>query len=364
MAPLRVAVIGVGHLGKEHARILAALPDVELIGVADANAKQAHTVAARVGCRAYEHHAPLLEAVDAIVVAVPTTYHHAIAGECLRRGVPVLVEKPLAADSKQADELVTLARRHGTLLQVGHIERFNPALEQLLQYKLQPRFIECLRLAGFTGRSADTGVTLDLMIHDLDLLLTLTNAAVLSVEAVGVSVFGRVEDVVNARVVFTNGCVANVTASRASFISQRCMHVWAPEGYVRVDFAKRRLLLVQPSEKVRREGLNPSRLDAVTLASLKDELFGRHLEMTERDCSAGADSLTRELKHFVHCVRTGQEPRVPGEAGRDAIALATQILECVSQHRWNGHADGPAGPLHILPAHGNLFTPSSRSAAA
>src|SRR5262249_55503510 len=187
MSRLRLAVIGVGHLGKEHARILAGMPEVELVGVADVNAEQARAVAARCGTRAYGEYWPLLNLVDAAVIAVPTLSHCEIAAEFLRRGLPLLVEKPLAANLEQANELVELARTHKTALQVGHIERFNPAFRELEGRPLQPKFVTCERLGPFSGRSTDIGVILDLMIHDLDLLLQLVRAPVAAVAAVGVS---------------------------------------------------------------------------------------------------------------------------------------------------------------------------------
>src|SRR5437870_9847778 len=277
MSRLRVAVIGVGNLGKEHARILSALPEVELAGIADVNSEQCQAVARRLGCRAFSSPRPLLHLADAAIVVVPTIHHHAVAGEFLRCGIPLLVEKPLAANLEQAESLVDLAQRHHALLQVGHIERFNPALEELQRTPLQPKFVQCERLGPFTGRSTDIGVVLDLMIHDLDVLLNLVRAPVRSVDALGVSVFGGHEDVANARLHFTNGCVAELTASRASYAVQRRMHIWGPEGFASLDFARRQLTLVQPSDQVRKHVLDPSKLDPAARAMVKDELFGRHL---------------------------------------------------------------------------------------
>jgi predicted dehydrogenase len=362
MARLRLAVVGVGHLGKEHARILAGMPEVELVGVADVHIEQAQAVAARCGTRGYAEYGPLLDLVDAAVVVVPTVYHHTVAAEFLRRGIPLLVEKPLAATLEQADALVRLAQNHGALLQVGHIERFNPAFEELAHRPLQPKYIACERLGPFTGRSTDIGVVLDLMIHDLDLLLALVKAPVQSVAALGVSVFGGHEDVANARITFGNGCVANVTASRASPKAQRRMHLWAPEGYVALDFSKRHLTLVQPSAELRRR-LNPSKLDAAGLAGFKEQLFGRHLQTLELDCQQG-DQLTKELHHFLDCVRTGSRPRVSGEDGRDAMALADRILDCIQAHAWDGSAGACTGPRALPPPLGLLFPPAEDRAAA
>ena len=364
MSRLRIAVIGVGHLGKEHARILAGMPEVELAGVADVNTDQCQAVARRLGCRSYTSYRALLHLADAAVVAVPTTSHYSVAGEFLRSGIALLVEKPLAATLAEAENLVELSNRHHTLLQVGHIERFNPALEKLLEHTLQPKFVQCERLGGFTGRSADVGVVLDLMIHDLDVLLALVRSPLRSVEALGVSIFGACEDVANARLTFVNGCVANVTASRASYAQHRCMQIWAPEGFARVDFARRQLTFIQPSEYVREHGLDLCRLDPASRAMLKDELFGRHLEVHALDCNPTADQLTSELRHFVHCIQNGLQPRVTGEDGRDAIALATRILQSIEHHQWEGHAAGPIGPAHIPAPRGLLFHPLAGEAAA
>jgi predicted dehydrogenase len=363
MARLRMAVVGVGHLGKEHARILAGLDEVELVGVADVNREQAETVARRVGTRAFTDYWPLLNQVDAACVVVPTSEHYAVAAEFLRRGVPVLVEKPLAATVEEAEGLVELAERHRTVLQVGHIERFNPAFEELLTRPLQAKFVTCERLGPFTGRAADVGVVLDLMIHDLDLVLALVRAPVRRVEAIGVSLFGRHEDVANARLHFGNGCIATLNASRASPAPQRCMQVWAPEGYARVDFARRRLLLVQPSAELRRHGLDPDRLDPATRARLKEELFGRYLEVLELDRNQG-DQLTRELQEFVCCARGEAKPRADGEAALSALALAARVLDSIRSHAWEGHMQGPVGPLQVPGPLGPLFTPHQGEAAA
>jgi predicted dehydrogenase len=364
MARLRIAVVGVGHLGKEHARILASLPEAELVGVADLSADQTQAMARRLGCRAFVNFRPLLQLVEAAVIAVPTTLHHSIATEFLHCGIALLVEKPLASSLEQAEKLVDLADRQQVVLQVGHIERFNPALEELQKYSLQPKFVESKRLGTFSGRSTDIGVVLDLMIHDLDLLLALVKAPVRSVEALGVSVFGGHEDVANARLTFSNGCVASVTASRASMVAERKMQVWAPEGYACVDFASKQLTLVQPSPQVRHHGLDPRKLDPASRAMLSKELFGRHLQVHTQECVSSRDQLTRELKHFVRCVQSGSQPRIRGEDGRDAIALAERILESIRNHRWDGHARGPVGPSQLPAPIGTFFEPLAQDAAA
>ncbi len=363
MTRLRVAVVGVGHLGKEHARILAGMPDVELIGVADARAAQAEAVAQRCGTRAFADHRPLLEAVEAAVIAVPTAHHHAVAVDFLARGVDLLVEKPLAAELAPAEQLVEMARRQGVLLQVGHIERFNPAFEELQRRPLRPKYISCERCSGFSGRSTDIGVVLDLMIHDLDLVLALVNSPVRAVQAFGVSVLGGHEDLARARLTFANGCIADLSASRVHPSPVRSMQVWGPEGFAALDLARRHLTLVQPAEHLREGRLDSRHLDAATAASLRAELFGRHLHVQEWAADAG-DQLTRELRHFVDCVCSGEPPRVDGAAGRDAVAVASRILENLRNHRWEGESSGPAGPWHLPEPRGSLFVPPARDVAA
>jgi predicted dehydrogenase len=325
-------VVGVGHLGKDHARILAGLPEVELVGVADVNYEQAQIVARQYHTQAYADYWPLLNLVDAASIVVPTTHHLAVAREFLKRGIPLLVEKPLARTVAEARELVDLADQHGAILQVGHIERFNPAFEDLRGRPFTPRLIRAQRMGSYTGRSTDVGVVLDLMIHDLDLLLTLVQAPVTSVEAAGMSVFGGHEDVASARLVFANGCVAEVTASRASPTASRQMQLWGPEGYAEVDFGARKLTLVQPSESVRRHGLDPTRLDPASRARIRDELFTRHLEMMTVDGKTH-DQLTAELKEFVACVQHGTTPRVPGADGLAALGVAERIVQAIGTQK-------------------------------
>ncbi|HYH69602.1 MAG TPA: Gfo/Idh/MocA family oxidoreductase [Urbifossiella sp.] len=359
MTRVRMAVIGVGHLGQHHARILAGLPDVELVGVVDSSADQARAVAAKNDTAAFTDFEPLLGAVDAVSVVTPTIHHHRVAAEFLRAGVPVLVEKPICRTLAEADELIALADKAGVPLQVGHIERFNPAFEDLLRRPITPKFVEAERHGPYTGRSVDIGAVLDLMIHDLDLLLALIGGRVRAVSAVGASIFGGHEDMVNARLEFENGCVAHVTASRISQRPKRRLRIWAPEGYAGIDFVNRRLVLVQPGEELRRHGLRPEKMDPAARARLKDEVFGRYLQVLHRDEDRKCDQLTSELRHFVDCVKTGRRPRVTGEDGRDALELAERVLGALRCHAWNGSPDGPVGPGAFPKPTGWLFQPAS-----
>lgn len=356
MDRLRLAVIGVGHLGKEHARILAGLPGVELVGVVDARAEQAEAVARRCRTQAFTDHHSLLDRIDAAVVAVPTVQHHTVAADLLARGVSLLVEKPLAATVEEADELVALAAHRGVLLQVGHIERFNPAFEELRRRPLQPKLVTCRRLSPFSGRSLDIGVVLDLMIHDLDMLLTLVAAPVCEVSALGLSLLSGHEDMAQARLTFANGCVAHLSASRVHTEPVRQMDVWAPEGYVAADFHQRRLTLVQPTDRLHRRG---------RMQRPPSDFFGECVETCELDCAAsGPDQLTRELEEFVAAVRTGAPVQVTGEQGRAALAVACRVVDSLREHRWDGRAGGPTGPTDLPPPLGPLFASPGLAAAA
>jgi predicted dehydrogenase len=358
---LRIAVIGVGHLGQAHARVLCALGDVELVGVADANAAQAELIAARHHTQAFTHFGPLLEQVDAACIVVPTAQHHAVATAFLERGVHVLIEKPLAPTVEQADAILEGARRNNRIVQVGHIERFNPAFEVIAGKPLRPKLIECERHGPFTGRSNDIGAALDLMVHDLDLILTLERSPVASVEAMGLSVFGGQEDMVKARIRFESGCIADLTACRIAPIPKRTMRIWAAEGFAGIDFMTRKVTLIQPSDHLRRSGLDVSGLDVGAREAVKAEIFGKHLEMSEQTCESPLDQLTNELRGFVDCVRNGRQPRVTGRAGRDAVELACRVLDSVRQHRWDEHTRGPND--WPIPS-GRLFGSSSSVAAA
>ncbi len=341
MKRLRVGVVGVGHLGQHHARILANLPGVELVAVADSRLEQAQNVANKLGTRAVADCGQLLDRIDAVSIAVPTFLHREVAGMFLERGIPTLVEKPLASSLAEAEELVALARVSGALLQVGHIERFNPALSALGDRPIRPRYISAERLSTYTFRSTDIGVVLDLMIHDIDLVLALVGpAAVRSVAAVGVSLFGEHEDVANARVEFDNGTVANLTASRASYAALRKMRIWSTEGYASLDFAARTATLVQPSDQFLSGQLALEDVDLSQPAAIKEHLFGKVLRVDQVQ-TPGREPLALELEDFVQAVRGGVRPRVSGDDALRAMRLADQVLRSISAHRWEADASTP-----------------------
>lgn len=345
MNRMRMAVVGVGALGRHHARILSELPSVELVAVAESHAERGRAVAEQCRTRWVADYSEILGEVDAVSIVVPTTAHWAVAGEFLERGIPVLVEKPLASTVQEARRLVELAGRKQTLLQVGHIERFNPAFQVAAKHCGSPKYIRAERVSPFTFRSTDIGVVLDLMIHDIDLILSLVRSPVVRTEAFGISVMGEHEDAVQARLVFQNGCIADLTASRISPTAARTMQVWSANGCVTVDLQSRSVTGYSPSETLQ-YGTSPverARQPGADVEQLKRDVFGTFLK-AEQPAVPAADALTAELASFVECVTTGKRPHVGGAEGLQAMLVADGVLQSVATHPWDGRADGAIGP--------------------
>jgi predicted dehydrogenase len=303
--PLRVGVVGVGHLGRHHARILSTLDGAKLTAVADVIAARATESAAAAGARAVTDSRELLGEVDAVTIAVPTELHLEIALPFLERGTSVLVEKPMARSLDEADRMIAAAGASGAVLAVGHTERYNPAVAAVLPLVTSPRFIEVHRLGVFPDRSLDIDVVFDLMIHDLDVILSLVRSEVSSIEAVGVPVLTSRYDIANARLRFESGCIANVTASRISRDRVRKIRFFQPDSYLSIDYAAQE---VEGWRLVRRDGSRPS-IEGGPVAVTRD------------------DPLRRELADFVRAARDRSAPLVDGDAGRRALALATRIAE-------------------------------------
>jgi len=341
--PLRLAVIGAGRLGGFHAQKAAAREDVALIGVADPVAEQRQCVAAQCGCRAVTDYQNLIGEIDAAIVAAPTFLHRQIGLELLASGVHVLMEKPLAPTSQDAQDLVSAARANRVVLQVGHVERFNPAFTASAAHLRDAKYIEAVRASGFTFRSTDVGVVLDLMIHDIDLVLSVVRSPVRRVDAVGFSVIGGHEDVANARLEFENGTVASLAASRVSYDPVRRMSVWTNRAYSSIDFASRETSIVRPSEALLQRQFDVDSLTTEEIDHYRTHLFEEHLPC-ETLQSEPIDALAAELNDFVESLLTSRQPRVTGEHGAAAVELAERVLLEIESHRWDGTADGPIGP--------------------
>jgi predicted dehydrogenase len=302
---VRVAVIGVGHLGRHHARIFSALDGARLAAVVDTIPERARDAAAPAGARALTDFREILDEVDAVTIAVPTELHRDIAVPFLERGVSVLVEKPMARSVAEADEILDAAERGRATLAVGHTERYNPAVAAVMPLITSPRFIEVHRLGVFPDRSLDIDVVFDLMIHDLDVILALVRSDVTSIEAVGVPVLTPKTDIANARLRFASGCIANLTASRISRDRVRKIRFFQPDSYLSIDYAAQE---IEAWRLVRHAGARPS-------------IEGGPMPVQHEE------PLRREFADFVSAVRDGTRPVVDGEAGRRALELATRVAD-------------------------------------
>jgi len=342
MDVVKVAVVGVGTWGQNHARVYHQLPQADLVAVADVDGDRAREVAARFDTQAVTDYRDLLGRVDAVSVAVPTALHHQVAGEFLGAGVATLLEKPMTRTLEEADDLVALAGKVGVLFQVGHIERFNPVIRAVEELDITPKFIECHRLSPMSLRIQDVGVVLDLMIHDLDVILQLVQAPIRKVDAVAVGVIGEQEDIANARIVFQNGCVANLTASRVALKKMRKIRVFSPDSYISLDYDRKRGEIYKASPLLRRIRLPVEGVEAETIADLRNFKFGDLLTIRQMEMD-DVEPLRLELEGFLESVREGTPPTVPGEHGRRAVAAAHLVLEAIARHRWEGWQEGP-GP--------------------
>ena len=312
---LRLAIVGAGHLGRFHAKLAAELDDVEVVGIVDPLMDTARQVAVECGTAAFADLDELLDRMDAAIVATPTRYHHSVGCELLRRGVHVLMEKPLATSRTECDELVRLAEENRLVLQVGHIERFNPAFQQATPYLRAPKYIEAARYSGFSFRSTDIGVVLDLMIHDLDLAMTIVGAPVADVSAFGLALLGQHEDVARARLHFANGAIADFAASRVSYQARRQMQVWCGGCHVNMDFATRTAMVAQPASNVRQGQFHIDKLSGEEKMHLKDHFFEDVIPIHRLEGGA-TNALLEEQRDFVGAIRSGRAPQVTGARPR------------------------------------------------
>lgn len=331
----QVAVLGVGSLGKEHARVYAELARaglVEFVGVYDLQLEAARTHAERHGVRAFATVEEAAAAADALSIVTPTVTHHSLARQLLLAGKHVLVEKPMTDSASQATELVELAHTAGVVLQVGHIERFNPVYRYLEEAATDPRFIECHRLSPFPARSTDVGVVLDLMIHDLDVVLAFVKSPVVSVDAVGISVLSRSEDIANARLRFANGCIANLTASRISPERTRKIRVFSAgprPTYISLDYRAQEGFLYRLAASDEPESSLLKKLLSAKDSTIVSEFAGRKI-VREPVPITKDEPLKCELQHFVECVRERQTPRVTGAQAKVALDVAFEIVRQIA----------------------------------
>jgi len=306
---IRVGVVGAGYFGRFHANHYTKNPDAKLVAVVDADAARAKTVADEFGAEAVTDHRQILDRVDAVSIAVPTPLHFEVARELIEAGLHVLIEKPITETVESANTLTKLAEARGTVLQVGHIERYSAAYRVISEKIDRPLYLECYRIAPWKARGIEVDVILDLMIHDIDMIIGLVGSEVTKVDAVGTGVMGRKIDIANARISFNSGCVANVTASRVSYKTERRLRVFSQKKYLNCDLGERKIFGYSLRGDPMKQGLAAIATETVDIPQ--------------------EDSLGNEIAYFLECIRSGGTPFVDGHAGAEALRVATMINESI-----------------------------------
>ncbi len=332
MKTLRTAVIGAGKMGNIHAKVYDQLDEAILTAIADTNTERAEALAERYGCEATDDPASLLGKVDAVTIAASTAAHLELAELFIANGVAVLIEKPLAASAEQGRRIVELSRQHGVVVAVGHSERCNPVVQAMKRLNIEPKFIEAHRISPYPFRSMDIGVVLDVMIHDIDIILSLANSTPVKVEAIGVNVIADSEDICNARVIFENGCIANITASRLALKTERKVRVFSRQAYLSLDFFRKEGIVIKADPNVDvvkwiRQRQQEEEFD-FSQVNWPELLHIEQLQITD------AEPLKVEQQSFLKAIRDGGRPEVTAEDGLAALECAEQILAGVGQHKW------------------------------
>ncbi len=335
MTALRLAVIGSGHLGRIHAKLAQSSDQFDVVAVIDPSPEARQIASEQLGVRTEASVDCVVDQIDAAIIASPTVAHYEITSQLLRAGVDCLVEKPLATTAQQADRLVQIAKNHNRVLQVGHVERFNPCWTAVESHLRTPKYIEAVRSGPYSGRSTDIGVVMDLMIHDLDLILSLDRSPVRNVSASGIALLGKQEDLAEARIEFESGLIATIRASRVASGATRQMQVFAPGGHAQIDFSGEEVKLTKPSLDVvnRRVGLDDlpaeERMDAKQKI-LTDFLVSDTIQAPKRN------AILDEQNDFAISIKTGASPTVSGEDGARAVSVANAVLDQIADHCWDG----------------------------
>ncbi|UCE18907.1 MAG: Gfo/Idh/MocA family oxidoreductase [Gemmatimonadota bacterium] len=335
MTKIKVGVVGLGHLGRHHIRIYSELKEAELIGGYDIDRALAEERCGALGTVPFSSYEELLNEIDALNIVVPTVSHYEVALPALKRGIHVLIEKPISRTVEEADSLIKEAKKQNCVLQVGHIERFNRAMRAVRNLDIQPLFIESQRLAPFNPRGTDVSVVHDLMIHDVDIVLSFVRSPLERIDAVGARVVSRHEDIANARLRFKNGCVANITASRIARKRIRKMRIFQHDTYIHLDFAEGRtelFRLIDGDTVSQNEGTICREFGQVELGAQGKRILLEHPAIEEN-----GDALTLELKSFLHAIGTGGPPLVSGEDGRQALDVVHRIIEGAHEHAADVH---------------------------
>ncbi|HZZ42926.1 MAG TPA: Gfo/Idh/MocA family oxidoreductase [Tepidisphaeraceae bacterium] len=328
--PIPVAVVGCGRMGRLHARVYSQLPGVRLVGVYDANPEAAQAAAEEYKTTVVSNLNDLIGQVRAVSIAAPTQFHATLAEPFLKAGIGCLIEKPLAKDTAECRRIVEWARQSGAAVQVGHIERFNPVVRAMSRLEITPRFIEVTRVSPLTFRSIDVGVVLDIMIHDIDIVLNLARSPVERVDATGVSVIGGVEDVCSARLTFANGCVANLTASRLALKTERRLRVFSSDAYVSIDYQKKYGIVARRSGNLDAIRDAVAKIRSGEIEDLSDLNYHDLVQIEELQID-DAEPIRAEIESFIQSIRTGSRPIVTAEDGLAAVETAERIIAAIPQ---------------------------------
>ncbi|MFH1422336.1 MAG: Gfo/Idh/MocA family oxidoreductase [Planctomycetota bacterium] len=332
MRNIRVGVVGAGHLGKIHTRVYSELPQAELVAVIDSNKMVADEVAAKYGVKPLYHHHDAIGMIEAVSVAVPTANHFTIAKDLIEAGMHVIVEKPMTKSIEESAELVSLSKKHNIVLQVGHVERFNPAILAVREYIHNPKFIECDRISPFSFRSMDIGVVLDMMIHDLDIVLAFVHSNITEIEAMGVNVLGPLEDMASARISFENGCIAYLRASRISRKRMRKIRVFQEDSYISLDYSAQKAQVYKKGEQFTVEKLAELRESLPSAEEAQKFIFGNLLNVHEINVEPD-EPLKIELESFLQSIIEGKEAVVSGDVALKTMEITSLILESIKQRK-------------------------------
>ncbi len=348
MSQLRVAVIGAGNLGRIHTRLLAENQNVQLVAVADPNPVALQPVEEQFDVIAVSDFRDLIGQIDAAVVATPTRFHHQVASVLLENGIHTLIEKPVTDCVSDARDLVNIARRTNTVVQVGHVEQFNPTFSKALAKIGQPKFVQASRMSGYTFRSTDIGVVYDLMIHDIDLVNSMMPGNLIETRAIGMSMFGQNEDMAQARLQFDCGAVANLTASRCSFTAERSMQIFGTDGFAQIDFTQSKVTLIEVPSWIRNRELDFFHLTPQQQAFVRESLFGDVLHKREIEVPR-SNAILDEHQDWILAIKEGRDPKVSIEQGTEAVEIAKSVLDALNTHRWEQNNLATTGPLAKLP---------------
>jgi predicted dehydrogenase len=362
---LRIGVIGAGHLGKIHARLLKTQKEADLVFVADPSPGAQQAIIDELDTRTVSDYRKALDEIDAAVIATPTRTHYDIASELLERGIHTLIEKPLTDSVTDAQRIVDLADRHDCVVQVGHVERFNPAIQAALKKIGEPKFISSTRMSGYTFRSTDIGVVHDLMIHDIDLVNSMFAGKLVETRAIGMSVFGHHEDLAQARLHFSCGGVANLTASRCSFQNDRGMQIFGTEGFASINLAESKVTLVSVPGWLKQRKYDVLDTTPEQQAFIREQLFNKILPKTELKIPT-TNAILSEQKDWISAIRNGDTPKITAEQGRQAVEIAQSVLDSLAAHRWSQKDPATTGPFSLVSepevGHSHLLTEKLKAA--